>query len=591
MASISNFLKNNILSTSKLINAKVSGALTSVNGTIGIVDSIFQKLFGNLLTGDSPLTDLTLSYEEQTIVNKDRAITSTAVDPIKVPITSSTASATLAETIIQNPSAVVSISGTQATDIVTEPTGIEPPMSSPGQYPHVHVYKSESGHIKEIDDTPGHERLLDFHKSGTYQEIAPDGRRVVKVVGDNYLIVVADDKIYIEGSHNLYVRGNMSITCLNDVTLNVGGRVEMNVNEDFRLKAKSISLETTSGDVNIYSANNLYTRSAANTSIFAGKNINQGAGANVSIAAGSNIIAAAATKVSIKSNAAVAMDAPLVTTNKGNSGNTASSNAVAIAKVTGLGTAPTREDTTAPSILESIIQGADDNEEISSAAIKEAIASGRITQEEVDEHQKTTFATEETDTTSPNAVKPTATTANEIKLLPETSISRELKLSTNYRLSQLTNIGPVYPYQLKAQGGRTKAQLAGNLSLLAQNVLEPIAKKFGPIAINSAFRSGNGGATDSQHNKGMAADITYGTRSTDPATMYAIAQWIKEHIAFDQLILEYGKNQIWTHVSFNGEGAQRPFSDPLKVMTCPRAPAGPYVHNKLLKLAWKPGQR
>ena len=583
MASISNFLKNNILSTSKLINAKVSGALTSVNGTIGIVDSIFQKLFGNLLTGDSPLTDLTLSYEEQTIVNKDRAITSTAVDPVKVPITSSVASATLAETIIQNPSAVVSISSTQATDIVTEPTGIEPPMSSPGQYPHVHVYKSESGHIKEVDDTPGNERLLDFHKSGTYQEIAPDGRRVVKVVGDNYLIVVADDQIYIEGSHNLYVRGNMNITCLNDVALNVGGRVEMNVNEDFRLKAKSISLETTSGDVNIYSTNNLYTRSGANTSIFAGKNINQGAGANVSIAAGSNIIAAAATKVSIKSNAAVAMDAPLVTTNKGNSGNTASSNAVAIAKVSGLGTAPTREDTTAPSILESIIQGIDDDEEGQAAAIKEAIASGRITQEEVDELQKSTFATEETDTTSPNAVKPTATTANEIKLLPETSISRELKLSTNYRLSHLTSPGPVFDHQIRAQNGRTKAQLAGNLSLLARNVLEPIAKKFGPITINSAFRSGSG---KSQHLKGMAVDITYGTRSTDPATMYAIAQWIKEHVAFDQLILEYGKSQIWTHVSFNGEGAQRPFTDRTKVMTCPRAPTGGYVPG-LQKVAWK----
>ena len=583
MASISNFLKNNILSTSKLINAKVSGALTSVNGTIGIVDSIFQKLFGNLLTGDSPLTDLTLSYEEQTIVNKDRAITSTAVDPVKVPITSSVASATLAETIIQNPSAVVSISSTQATDIVTEPTGIEPPMSSPGQYPHVHVYKSESGHIKEIDDTPGNERLLDFHKSGTYQEIAPDGRRVVKVVGDNYLIVVADDQIYIEGSHNLYVRGNMNITCLNDVALNVGGRVEMNVNEDFRLKAKSISLETTSGDVNIYSTNNLYTRSGANTSIFAGKNINQGAGANVSIAAGSNIIAAAATKVSIKSNAAVAMDAPLVTTNKGNSGNTASSAAVAIAKVSGLGTAPTREDTTSPSILESIIQGIDDDEEEQAAAIQEAIASGRITQEEVDELQKSTFATEETDTTSPNAVNPTATTANEIKLLPETSISRELKLSTNYRLSHLTSPGPVFDHQIRAQNGRTKAQLAGNLSLLARNVLEPIAKKFGPITINSAFRSGSG---KSQHLKGMAVDITYGTRSTDPATMYAIAQWIKEHVAFDQLILEYGKSQIWTHVSFNGEGAQRPFTDRTKVMTCPRAPTGGYVPG-LQKVAWK----
>ena len=277
------------------------------------------------------------------------------------------------------------------------------------------------------------------------------------------------------------------------------------------------------------------------------------------------------------------MDAPLVTTNKGNSGNTASSAAVAIAKVSGLGTAPTREDTTSPSILESIIQGIDDDEEEQAAAIQEAIASGRITQEEVDELQKSTFATEETDTTSPNAVNPTATTANEIKLLPETSISRELKLSTNYRLSHLTSPGPVFDHQIRAQNGKTKAQLAGNLSLLARNVLEPIAKKFGPITINSAFRSGSG---ESQHLKGMAVDITYGTRSTDPATMYAIAQWIKEHVAFDQLILEYGKSQIWTHVSFNGEGAQRPFTDRTKVMTCPRAPTGGYVPG-LQKVAWK----
>ena len=582
MSSLSNFLKNNVLSTLTSLNAKASGALTVVNGTVSAVESFFSNLFGNVLSGASSITDINLSYQEENIVTKDKVITATAVDPQKVPITSNVSSPTFASSAA-NPS-VTRISSTQPNDLTVTPTGTEPPMSSPGQFPYVHSYKSESGHIKEVDDTPGRERLLDYHRSGTYQEIAPDGRRVVKVVGDNYLIVVADDQIYIEGSHNLYVRGNMNITCLNDVALNVGGRVEMNVNEDFRLKAKSISLETTSGDVNIYSASNLYTRSGANTSIFAGKNINQGAGANVSIAAGSNIIAAAATKVSIKSNAAVAMDAPLVTTNKGNSGNTASSNAVAIAKVSGLGTAPTREDTTAPSILESIIQGIDDDEEGQAAAIKEAIASGRITQEEVDELQKSTFATEETDTTSPNAVKPTATTANEIKLLPETSISRELKLSTNYRLSHVTSPGSgvFRPYELKAQGGKTKAQLAGNLSLLAQNVLEPIAKKFGPITINSAFRHGSG---KSQHDRGMAVDITYGTRSTDPATMYAIAQWIKEHVAFDQLLLEYGTSQIWTHVSFNGEGAQRPFSRRDKVMTV-TPPAKPVPG--LQKIAWKP---
>jgi len=577
MASISNFLKNNILSTSKLINAKVSGALNSVDGTIGIIDSIFQKLFGNLLTGDSPLTDLTLSYEEQTVVNKDRVITSTAVDPIKVPITSNTSSATLADTIIQNPSAVVSISSTQATDIVTEPTGIEPPMSSPGQYPYVHVYKSESGHIKEVDDTPGNERLLDFHKSGTYQEIAPDGRRVVKVVGDNYLVVVADDQIYIEGSHNLYVRGNMSITCLNDVAINVGGRVEINATEDLKIKAKSISLESTSGDVNIYSANSLNTQSSANTSMYARSNMNLLSANSMSIAALKNIAMGATQQVTMKSQAVIAMDSPLVSTNKGLSLPVADSNTVIVTKKTGLGDGPTRENTTAPSIVESVIQGSDDDEAAQAKALEDAVASGRLTQKEVDDIKSKSYAVDETDTTPAGRTAPLATTANEIKLLSETSISGELKLSNNYRLSHLTAPGPVFDYQIKAQGGKTKAQLAGNLSLLAQNVLEPIAKKFGPIVINSAFRQGTG---ESQHIKGMAADITYGARSTDPATMYAIAQWIKEHIAFDQLILEYGSSQIWTHVSFNGEGSQR-----YQILTCAN-PANPKYVPGLQKLTW-----
>jgi hypothetical protein len=575
MSSLSNFLKNNVLSNLTSLNAKASGALSVINGTVSTVESFFGTLFGSLLSGSSSLTDVNLSYQEENIVTKDKTITATAVDPQKVPITSNVSSPTFAESAA-NPS-ITRISSTQPNDLTVAPTGIEPPMAFKGQFPYVHTYKSESGHVKEVDDTPGNERLLDYHKSGTYQEIAPDGRRVVKVVGDNYLVVVADDQIYIEGSHNLYVRGNMSITCLNDVTLNVGGRVEVNATEDLKIKAKSISLESTTGDVNVYSANSLNMQSGANTSVYARSNMNLLAANSMSVAGVKNIIMGATQKITMESQELIAMDSVLVATNKGMSLPVAASNTVIVTKKTGLGDGPTRENTTAPSIVESVIQGNDDDAEAQTKALQDAVASGRLTQKEVDDIKNKSYGVDETDTTPAGKTAPLATTANEIKLLPETGISGELKLSNAYRLSHLTAPGPVFDYQLKAQASRTKAQLAGNLSLLSQNVLEPIAKKFGPITINSAFRQGSG---KSQHEQGMAADITYGERSTDPATMYAIAQWIKEHVAFDQLILEYGTSQIWTHVSFNGEGSQR-----YQVLTCAN-PANPKYVPGLQKLAW-----
>jgi len=44
-----------------------------------------------------------------------------------------------------------------------------------GEYPFNHVHESESGHIKEIDDTPDGERLYTQHAAGTYEEIIADG--------------------------------------------------------------------------------------------------------------------------------------------------------------------------------------------------------------------------------------------------------------------------------------------------------------------------------------------------------------------------------------------------------------------------------
>ncbi len=57
-----------------------------------------------------------------------------------------------------------------------------------------------------------------------------------------------------------------------------------------------------------------------------------------------------------------------------------------------------------------------------------------------------------------------------------------------------------------------------NLESLVCNVLDPLREKFGrPILVNSGYRcselnKADGGAKDSDHLFGMAADITSGTR-------------------------------------------------------------------------------
>ena len=576
MASLISFLKSTVLTVSDSLNAKTSGALQQTETGIQAVEDIFTKLFSSLLNSGNgntvpPITTLTLTPEENTQVDFDQAIVSTVVNPTEVlltraPYTFATAPA----------NTTTSISTTQPNDISHTPVGTEPPPGSPGVYPYVKTFKTESGNMWEVDDTPGQERLFIYHKSGTYQEIIASGRNVSKVVGDNFKIIVQDDNIYIEGSQNLYVKGNMSITCLNDVNLNVGGRVEMNVAEDFKVKAKSISLETTSGDINIYSANSLNTQSAANTSMYARSSMNLLTADSMSVAALKNIVMGATQKITMKSQALIAMDSIQIATNMGLSAPVADSKKVIVTKKTGLGPAPTRENTTAPSIVESIIQGADDDGALASKAIDDAVKAGRITKEEADKLKTAPSSSGPNDTTKAGAIKPGGNTQG-IENLPETAISGTLKLSEHYTLSHLTAPGPVFDYQIRSQGGRSKQRIAANLALLAQNVLEPINKKWGPIQINSAFRYGDG---KSQHDTGMAVDITYGDRSSDPVKMLEIAKWIRDNVAFDQLILEYGKSQIWTHVSFNGEGTQRG-----DIRTCPNPTAATYPSG-LQPLGW-----
>lgn len=93
-----------------------------------------------------------------------------------------------------------------------EQVGPEPAPAYNAKYPFNHVWKTKSGHIIEIDDSPDNERIHIYHKSGTYTEINHDGQKVTKVMDKDFDIVVKDKTVYVGGNVNIQVKGDANIT-------------------------------------------------------------------------------------------------------------------------------------------------------------------------------------------------------------------------------------------------------------------------------------------------------------------------------------------------------------------------------------------
>lgn len=95
---------------------------------------------------------------------------------------------------------------------------------------------------------------------------------------------------------------------------------------------------------------------------------------------------------------------------------------------------------------------------------------------------------------------------------------------------------------------------AENLRLLVENVLDPLREAWGaPIIVTSGYRSkllneNVGGASNSQHTTGMAADIrTLSDLPQDNERLFDLAR--RMDLPFDQLIDEFRYN--WIHISYS----------------------------------------
>lgn len=115
-------------------------------------------------------------------------------------------------------------------------------------YPYNNVKQTRAGHVFEVDDTLGNERIHEQHKSGTCRTVKPDGTSEATIHGDSYQIVHGNGNITISGSANITVNGTCRMTVNGNYDLQVNGEMNTTVSGAYNLKVGANQLNETSGD-------------------------------------------------------------------------------------------------------------------------------------------------------------------------------------------------------------------------------------------------------------------------------------------------------------------------------------------------------
>jgi len=99
-------------------------------------------------------------------------------------------------------------------------------------YPNSQVKETASGHIVEYDDTPGAERVMIRHRTGSGVEMRADGTMVYGSVTNTIRVTAHDEKVIVDGDGELHYNGNLKLKVAGDFDLEVGGDFNLRVDGD-----------------------------------------------------------------------------------------------------------------------------------------------------------------------------------------------------------------------------------------------------------------------------------------------------------------------------------------------------------------------
>jgi predicted chitinase len=469
-------------------------------------------------------------------------------------------------------------------------TWSQPEVPFGAKYPFNHVSESESGHVHEIDDTPGSERIHEYHRSGTYREIDANGTQVNYIVGDNYILMERNGNIHVAGECNITAEGAVNIMVQSDANINVsqnanievGNNVNMDVNRDINMTAGGNMRVNVAGDYSLTAAN-IFNYTAGNMKSQADSGMHQQSGDFMYLASTSGMQIHDASQVNIESAgsfdllAGGTMNADYA---QGHFGEGATGAGIADTIGNGLETESRQDgDGNADWTFEVPDPGQPINRSFDPL----------LTPERRFELLSTHETPEEWDTVEGRYQSDQISRNNGVPNPPAASVDGSVdrprgggnqpipvncdvvfgteRFDNNFRLSEHFTLGMLFDggvggqHSLVAQNGLSVQQIVCNLAQLAQNILEPaLAVLPGGIdgyrrqwRINSGYRQGT---SSSQHNKGQAVDIGIIAGSLDEKiqTAYDLTLELDKTVPYDQLILEYRHGtSCWIHCSYNGE--------------------------------------
>lgn len=396
----------------------------------------------------------------------------------------------------------------------------EPESKFDARYPANHVLETDGGHVFELDDSPGAERVQIFHRKGSFIEFHPDGSIVHRGAKDRYHIVFNNENLYaggnlnmsVVGAVNILAGGNTNISTGGDATWRVGGNLKLDVGGNFDVAVGGATNIDSGGTAIIYSGGNVELQ-------------------------GSEVHFNKPTPKPLGS-----VKAP-----------------EQIAKSAAGG----------PTVFE--VYAFDDDVEKTLEQYNSVIVSkGLVPADD-------TPPVEGESKAPPPGGEKKEVKCGSIILLDD---YKKVRVSKNFTLADYTQNGT---RKLQDQQGLTAADILCNIVKHAENILEPIVAAGFKISITSGFRtpdvqlSGGGSNSKSDHNIGCATDFNVIGMSAYEAALkiYPIVGKISK-----QFFLEYNLNgggPGWLHIAYQ-DGAKHAL--PMATWSVPRI----YARNKFVDL-------
>ena len=462
----------------------------------------------------------------------------------------------------------------------------EPESAYRGAYPYNKVTQTESGHIIEIDDTPGSERIHLYHKSGTYIEIDANGSVVKRTRGSSYEIIDRNGKISIAGradisvngacnifvgnDANIEVEGDVNLTCHNDITAQAGGTFNLSAVEEFNIASGNVNIEAyytmnqKASTLNMHSKENMHMRSNADIKVqatnlydFVSDTVYTQAAGAINIKSGNNTNIDSGAVVNLLASDNINLDGSQTHLQSGNAGSASDSQESVIAGSSNIGVIAGRKDITDndktdPMVLsladsrsitlEEETQTVDDYNKQKNLIISEGFANAADLNDPPTAVDSTTVESQQQDFVEPD-----------IKLRTVTQLPGNYNLSPNFTVEMLSSKAGVTRDPIRSHEGATYGEIVYNLQAVALNILEPVKKIYPNMFVTSAFRDpGNSSnAKTSQHPLGQGVDIQF--KGITKQDYYDIATKLAKVLKYDQLILEYCSytNNPWIHVSYS----------------------------------------